>query len=252
MYWRRRASAISVSLSLALGLAVSVLAPQTARADHKVYSPIVEGGETEIEFRGHHDFDGNGAIDGGEKWKFTVGHGFTNRWFSEAVFEWEKAPGAQREFAAVEWENVIQLTEQGRYWADWGVLAEYASERGSGPDKIELGALMAKEFGRRLMNLNLIFEKEVGSGASSDVEVEYAWDYRWRGNPKFEFGLQGYGELGELGDFEFDSEHLVGPAFYGKIPGKNRTAWKYDAALLLGLTDQSPDATLRFQVEFEF
>ena len=39
---------------LAMGV-ISILMPQRARADHKVYSPIVEKGEFEIEYRGHRD-----------------------------------------------------------------------------------------------------------------------------------------------------------------------------------------------------
>ena len=44
----------------------------------------------------------------------------------------------------------------------------------------------------------------------------------------------------------------MGPAIFGEIktgPGHNKM--KYDAAVLVGMTDDTPDTTLRFQLEYE-
>ena len=77
---------------------------------------------------------------------------------------------------------------------------------------------MAHEFGSNLlMNFNLVFEREIGSGASSETEVEYQWDLRWRGNPQFEPAIQMYGKFGTLDDLGLDNRQHIGP-------GRNRSA----------------------------
>jgi len=247
---RRTVTFVPAAAAATIIFAIAAFAPQPAYAHHKVYSPIVEGGEAEIEFRGHYDWDGNAAVDGGQKYKLTGGYGVTDRWYTEIIMEYEVDATGGSQVAAWEWENILQLTEQGQYWADWGLILEYAAERG-GPDKIEFGPLMAHEFGNVLLNANLIFEREIGAGASTDFEVEYQWDLRWRGNPRFEPGLQMYGELGDLDGLSLDTEHQIGPAFFGMVDHDNGH-WRYDAALLFGVTSASPDMTVRFQLEYEF
>jgi hypothetical protein len=85
------------------------------------------------------------------------------------------------------------------------------------------------------------------------TELEYAWQYRYRLGERFEPGVELYGGLGDWGHMgSFDDHELqAGPACYGKL----RTAtgaWKYEAAVLLGLNDVTPDATVRFMLEYEF
>jgi FTR1 family protein len=232
-------------------IAVAAIAPEPVYAHHKVYSPIVEGGEAEVEFRGHFDFDSDTAVDGGQLYKATFGYGVTDRWFSELIVEYEVDGAGGSQIAAYEWENVFQFTEQGEYWADWGLLAELVIER-NGPNKLEFGPLMAHEFGANmLMNFNLVFEREFGSGASSETGVEYQWDLRWRGNPQFEPGIQMYGKFGDLDDISLDNRQHIGPAFFGVVDHDNGH-WRYDAALLFGLNGASADTIFRFQVEYEW
>jgi len=63
---------------------------QDAHATKKVYSPIVEGGELEFEVRGSYDFDDRASKDGKQKYKYAVGYGVTDRWFTELYGEIEK------------------------------------------------------------------------------------------------------------------------------------------------------------------
>ena len=76
--------------------------------------------------------------------------------------------------------------------------------------------------------------------------------YRWL--PEFEFGLQGFGEMGKWNDWAAKDEqsHRVGPAVFGKLPLGGGQAIKYNAAWLVGTSKAAPDHTLRMQVEYEF
>lgn len=248
-----RAVVATFGFALPLGAAL-IVTPTPAHAAHTVYSPIVEEGEIAIEFRGHHDFDSADDKDGGEQHKLELEYAPTAWWLTEVLGEWEKEPNEDLEATEVAWENIFQLTEQGKYWADFGLLAEYAHSLEDGAkDAIELGVLAEKQFSRSVATVNLLAEREFEHGA--DAEVEYAMRWRYRLNQAFEPGLELYGEFGDWGHFGRlkDHQHELGPAALGKIHSANgRSAFAYQTALLFGLTHDAPDTTLRLQLEYEF
>jgi hypothetical protein len=134
---------------------------------------------------------------------------------------------------------------------DVGLLAEYEHTFGAGPDEIKIGPIFEKEIGRTVATLNLVFEREVGSGASDETELDYRWQVRWRGNESLEFGVQGFGGLGEVDHLGDDTSHSVGPALFGVKRLKNGDKLAYDAAVLAGINDAAPDMTVRVSLEYE-
>jgi len=223
-----------------------------ARAAHVVYSPLVEQGEKAVEIRGHYDFDGSDSLDGGQSYKVDLEWAPIARWLTEAVAEVESEAGEDPEVTELAWENVFQLTEQGQYWADVGLLAEFAySLEDGGANALEIGLLGQKESGRNQARVNLLFERDLESGA--EVEVKYRWQYRYRLGELAEPGIEMYGSVGEWGDTGSFSDHeqQLGPALFGRI----RTAggaFRYEAGVLFGLTDVTPGTTVRFLLEYEF
>jgi high-affinity iron transporter len=241
---------VAAALIILVGAAV-VAAPRAEAAD-KVYSPIIEEGEKAIGLRGHRESDGDPGVDGAQQYKLDLEYSPTWFWRTELVGEWEKEPGADLENTEVAWENIFQLFEQGRYAVDAGLLLEYAhSTVPGGEDKLELGALLQKDFGPHQMLFNLVAEREFHSGA--ETELEYALQYRWRRNPRFEPGIEMYGEFGELGDFGSlgDHGHEAGPAAFGRVP-LGSGALKYEFAWLFALTEDAAAQTARFLLEYEF
>jgi len=226
--------------------------PTDARADHVVYSPLVEAGEKAIELRGHYDFDGSKALDGGQAYKVEFEWAPFSRWLTEVLVKYERAPGESLDATEIASENIFQLTEQGQYWADFGVLAEYAYSLEDGAaNTLEVALLGQKDFGRNEVRVNLVFEQPLESGA--DLEMEYRWQYRYRLSERFEPGIEMYGGAGEWGEFgSFDDhEQQLGPAAYGKFRTTDG-AIKYELGLLFGLTQQTPDTTVHFLLEYEF
>jgi hypothetical protein len=221
---------------------------QAGPAD-KVYTPQVEQGEFEVEFRG-----GWQDEDEGYERAFVVdfGYGVTQNWFTELVVEYEGVSGQGGEVEALEWENIFALTEQGKYWADVGLFAEYEYTREDGtPDEIKIGPMFQKDIGRTQANLNLLFERQVGPNHGDETELDYTWQVKWRGNPLHEFGLQGFGGFGALDDLGEETSHKLGPALFGvnRLASGNKLG--YDVAVLFGTTDETPDTTLRFELEYE-
>ena len=118
---------------------------------------------------------------------------------------------------------------------------------------IEIGPLIKTEVGKVQFNFNPLFERHVRAEEDGETELSYQWQVKFRHAQAFEFGLQGFGEVGEWNDWEEseDQEHMAGPAVFGKLP-VGEHALKYDAALLFGLNDHTADNTLRVRLEYEF
>lgn len=249
----RFASATSVVTTLCVPALLLCLAPATARAAHTVYSPVVEEGEVAIEMRGHYDFDARDEMDGAQQYKIDLEYTPTWFWRAELLGEWEKEPGESIQATEVAWENILQFAPQGKYWADFGMIVEYVhSLEDGGNDGLELGLLGEKQFSSTVLTVNLLAEREFAGAA--ETEIEYAARYRWRVSEAFEPGLEFYGELGDWGNTGSLDEHShqVGPSLLGKVRARQHSAIKYEAAVLFGLTHDSPDATVRLELEYEF
>ena len=247
---RRPAAAQAIAAMLAVTALGAV--PGAARADHVVYSPLVEYGEKAIEIRGHYDIDPSPELDGGQAYKIEYEWTPAERWLTELLVEYEREPGENLAATEIASENVFQLTEQGKYWADFGLLAEfaYSLERG-GANAFEFALLGQKDWGRNEFRLNMVFEQEIEDDA--DLEIEYRWQYRYRMDERFEPGVEMYGgagEWGDLGDFN-EHEQQIGPGLYGKFRTDDG-AVRYEVALLFGLTGETPAETVRFMIEDEF
>lgn len=218
-----------------------------------IYTPTVEYGEREIEFNAGSTREGGKEDETAGVLSF--GMGVTQFWFTEIGVEYERERGESFRREAFEWENKFQLTEPGQFPIDLGALVEIERPRDHAEGwELKLGLLTQKDFGKFQVNVNVLAERHYDSEEKSRTELGYQWQAKYRWMPELEVGLQGFGEVGEWGSYERngDQEHKVGPAIFGKIPTGNRTAIKYNAAYLVGLTKPTPDHTLRATVEFEF
>src|SRR5438309_11017394 len=105
-------AAMLAGASLALAASLTSFAAFAGPADY-VYSPIVEHGEREIDFK----YGTAKSRDGTRESAGSVGFGWgvTEHWFTEVYGKWHKEPGDTTGFDAFEWENKFQLTETGKY-----------------------------------------------------------------------------------------------------------------------------------------
>jgi FTR1 family protein len=253
--FRRRRNTIVTAAASVLIVSVFLLHSHNAHATHKIYSPHVEEGEAEIELRGHTTFDSDDAKDGQEKYKFEVGYGFTEYWFSAIGGEIEKDANGDYEYEATLWENIFQLTEQGEYWVDVGLYLEYeVASEDTGTDKVEGKLLLEKNVGKYVNTANLILVREVGSGSSTVTEFEYAWRTKYLYSERLEPAIEIYGSMGELGSVlpSDQQDHRAGPVIMGLLAETSGGKWVYELGYLFGLSDAAPDGTLKFVVEYEF
>jgi hypothetical protein len=185
-----------------------------------------------------------------------LGFGVNRWWFTEVYAIWHKLPGEGHSFDAWEWENKFQLTETGKYPVDVGLLfeAERPKDRSEGYE-YRWGPLLQADITPTVQaNLNLLIQKQIRASTPSKAALGYQWQVKYRWRPAFEYGLQGFGDVGPWNDWHPKSTqaHIAGPALFGRNGLGGRQAIKYNAGLLFGLTDGAPRNTLRLQAEYEF
>ena len=238
----------------ALGLPFAALA---GPSDY-VYTPLVEYGEREIDFKaGSWKLRDEGVRESAAS--FGLGWGAREWWFTEAYLKYEKETGSGTKFDAFEWENKFQLTEHNQYAVDVGLITEIEIPREHREEGYEfkVGPLFQGDAGPIRWNANLLFERVFRGHAEEPraTEMGYQLQAKYAVNRAFEVGAQAFGEMGEWNHWEASREqsHRIGPAVFGKARlGEGREAIRYNAAWLHGVTDGSPKDTVRLQVEYEF
>jgi hypothetical protein len=224
-----------------------------------IYVPTVEQGEREIDFKAGSARSGAAVREQASSIGF--GYGAGERWFTEVYLKYAGGSGDPTHYDAFEWENKFQLTETGKYPVDVGLITELERPRRLGEPAYEFrfGPLLQSEFGKVQVNGNLLFERRFRSHSeAADVqhytEIGYQWQVKYRWQQAFEYGMQGFGEMGKWNDWDpHDAQtHRFGPAVFGKLPLGNRQAIEYNAAWLIGAALGAPDHTFRMQMEYEF
>ena len=245
-------------VSAGIALAVIALAPiRNAQAEFKVYSPYVVEGELELETRGLVSLDRNPEKDGNKNFIYEVGYSPTANWHTAALLEQtqEHEPGESHDLRleAVAWENILQLTEPGQYWADLGLYLEY--EKGllkSDAHQLETKLLIEKTIGRFTFTANPIFKKAFGTADNHSVNFEYAWAARYRWRPELEPGFEAFGDIGSIQAVGgVDSQvHQIGPDIRGAFrAGTGKIL--YNVGYLFGVSEAAPAGAIKFELEYE-
>jgi len=245
---------LSVSMSVLLTGIVCAQNVFAGAADY-VYTPAVEYGEREIDFK----IGATSPLAGNRAQGASIGFGYGAKeyWFTEIYLKQERNGSTVANLA--EWENKFQLTDTGKYPVDVGLITELeAPLSANAPWEFKLGPLFQTEFGKFQWNGNLLFERAFGkadeNGVHYSTNFSYQWQAKYRWQPILEFGLQGFGDMGKWNDWnkQIDQIHRVGPAVFGKFALGNRRAIRYNAAWLIGSNNAAPGHTFRMQIEYEF
>lgn len=238
-----------------LVVAAALLSPLHALAEPAdyVYTPAVEYGEKEIDFK-------TGSArksDDPRQSAASIGYGYGAKewWFTEIYLKYKRENNQGTQPDAVEWENKFQLTETGKYPVDVGFIVEIERPRDHAEGwEVRSGPLFQTDFGRIQLNANALFKRNYRAEGLSETQFLYQWQAKYRWRPKFEFGLQGFDEVGKWDQWATEGvrSHRAGPAVFGVLPLGGRQHLRYNAAWLLGASPTAPDHTFRMQVEYEY
>lgn len=217
-------------------------APGLARAElNRVYHPYVEQNEREFEYGAVWRDQANENI---MLQRAGFGYAWAEHWFGEIYLLSESITHEGEQIRGYEAEIKWQLTEQGEYWADWGLLFEAGSAHDINRREVALGLLMEKEITPNWVStLNLFAEYEFGKDIEDELETALRAQFRYRYSPVFEPALEFYLD---------DQDWAAGPVIIGvqKISGKKQLRW--ELGFLFGLDKETPDNNIRLGVEFEF
>ncbi len=202
----------------------------------KVYHPYVQPLEREIEYRVI-------SADDEIAYRFGIGKSFSDRLFLELYLTGSNKERDDVDIDSYEIEAKWQLTEQGEYFADWGIIVELEKQRNAAAWEISTGLLVEKEWGRWIGAANLWAIYECGDRPDDELESALALQARYRYSRFFEPALEFYSGEQTRG---------LGPVALGDIRfGKGRKL-KWEIGAIIGLDSKTPDTTWRFLTEFEF
>lgn len=228
-------------------ISASVLLAQAALADglviDKVYHPYVDALESELELRMLFQDRQPGRETPAQVHQLSLGRALSDNVFAEVYIVGAKDRQGNLDAEAWELEVKWQLSEQGEYWADYGLLFEYENERARDVQEFTLGLLAEKELGSWSATGNLLLIREWGSAIESEFETALALQLRQRLRQSFEPGVEFYAGQDTRG---------FGPVLQGSWRTGVRRSVHWEAGLIFGLDKRSPDQTWRFLFEYEF
>jgi hypothetical protein len=228
-------------------LLVAVLCAPSVYADgvviDKIYHPYVDALESELEYRALVQDEQPGISTPAQIHQLSFGRAFGARMFAEVYAIGEKPRSGGFDLGAWEVELKYQLTEQGEYWADWGLLVEYENERMVDVEEFSVTLLAEKEWGNWSGAANFHVINEWGDDIDPEVETVLALQTRYRYSRLFEPGVEFYAGQNTRG---------IGPVLQGTLNTGVRKAVHWEMGLIFGLDNKSADQTWRFLLEYEF
>lgn len=216
----------------------------TARADgvvvDKVYHPYVLPNEREVEWRlfSHKETDNNKLAQ-----RFAYGQSLTDNVMLEFYLVGERDINDDFSLTSYEIEARWMLTEQGEYWADWGLLFEIEKEQRKKNWEVTSGVIVEKEFGRTSLTFNAFIIYEWGDTIMSEFETEFRLQYRYRYLEQLQPAIELYSGQNYLG---------IGPAFMGVQRFDRQKQFKWEVGFITGIDSRSKGHILRVAVEYEF
>ncbi|PCJ23956.1 MAG: hypothetical protein COA96_10740 [SAR86 cluster bacterium] len=210
---------------------------------NKVYHPYVDALEKEIEYRSTFQDQQPNRNNPKQIHQLSFGSAIGQSWFGEFKLIADKSRQGEFDLEAFEFELKWQLSEQGEYSADWGVLFEYEQEFAEDVHEFKTGILVEKEFGRFSGAANVFFIQEWGSDIDDEFETALSLQARYRYSRFFEPAIEYYVGQDASG---------IGPVILGSLNFGVRKRLNWEAGVIFGASKQSPNSTFRFLLEYEF
>ena len=206
----------------------------------KVYHPYVLPNEREVEWRlfSHKESDDNKFAQ-----RFAYGQSVNENIMLEFYLVGERNIYNDFKLASYELEVRWMLTEQGEYWADWGVLFEIEKNHRQNNWEMTSGVLIEKEFGRASLTFNAFIIYEWGNTVVSEFETEFRLQYRYRYLEQLQPAIEIYSGENYLG---------IGPAFMGLQRFSSQKQLKWEVGFITSVDNRSKGHILRMAIEYEF
>ncbi len=214
----------------------------------KVYHPYVQPHEREIELRWNiqqdsaNDDDAR-LRDNAQSYRLAYGQSINERWFGEVYLVGKNNRQQDFKVSAVELEALWQLTEQGEYQQDWGMLFEVEHEWDNNVSEVSSALLIEQQWQKWVATINLYLIYEWGNSINDEFETALAAQGKYRYSRHLEPAIELYSS---------DNSKGIGPVLLGDFKLGNRQRIRWEAGVILGLDDKTAEQTYKFIVEYEF
>lgn len=210
----------------------------------KIYHPYVHLLEKELEYRFLFEDDNeDSVVDHRKQHFFGLGYALSDRVAIEAYLIAVDAPRDSFELEAYELEAKWQLTEQGEYFVDWGMVVELEREQDNGLWETSATLVALYEWSHWLATGNFSLLYEWGSGIDNEWESALAAQLRYRLREAFEPALEIFSAQDTL---------AAGPVMTGLLRIGNRSKLRWAAGPIFGIESRSVDTTWKLELELEF
>jgi len=209
----------------------------------KIYHPYVQPQEQELEFRALFQDKQPSVANHTRIYQMAYGRSLSDSLFAEFYVIGKASDSQSLDISAYELEASWQLTEQGEFWADWGLLFELEREANKDVWGLSTAILAEKEWGKWSGTANFFIASEWGSDIKDEFETKLNLQARYRYSRTFEPAVEFYSGQNTRG---------LGPACLGQIKLSGRRKLNWEAGVIFGLDSKSPNQTLRLLAEFEF
>ncbi|MDP9065369.1 MAG: hypothetical protein M3O06_05830 [Pseudomonadota bacterium] len=230
-----------------MAAAAPCTAPAARADDFIVYSPHVVASANEVEIRGYDSVDGRSAVSGSAA-ELSLAHTVNDVWKPELyLVKYQRLAGDNRRLQGYEFENTLQLSTPGKYWADFGFLGAFEHNIGAHqPDVVEFGPLIEKTSGRFAHTGNLIWEKAVGPGAAAHYALRYSYSGTYTVSQALRPGIEAYGR-------PYDHAYQAGPILAGErhLHG-TASNLEYRVGVVFGINAEAPRQTWLALLAYEF
>lgn len=206
----------------------------------KVYHPYVLPIEREVEWRlaSHKTNKGDRVFQ-----RLGLGHSLSESLAVEGYLIGERNSEGEFGLQSYEMEARYMLSEQGRSWADWGLLFEGEREHNRNNWELTSGVLFEKEIGRTSLTMNAFAIYEWGIDINGEWESEFRAQYRYRWRPAIQPAIEIYTGQDFAG---------IGPAAMGIVRFDGQKQLKWEAGYIPELAHSGHNNTFRLALEYEY
>ncbi|MFT6407845.1 MAG: hypothetical protein ACJAQ6_001261 [Arenicella sp.] len=230
-------------LLLILLIVISAKANASGNSISKIYNPYVQQLEKEIEYEVVLQDDDRTRFADQQQHRLAYGRSISDRWLLEAGIIASDLVGQNLELSGYELEAKYQISEQGEFSNDWGILFEVERESDNDLWEFATTLIVLHQWKKWVGTANLTLAYETGPSIVDEVESELAAQLKYRSSASFEPGIE---------FFKSQSTNAAGPSISGRIrlAGGRKLFWT--TAALFSFDKSKPDSAIRLNIEYEF
>jgi hypothetical protein len=209
----------------------------------KVYHPYVQQLEKEFEYRVLYNDGVDGLITEGVRHKLGYGQSLSDNLMAEVYLIGIDEAGGNIGADAIEAELKWQLTEQGEYDNDWGMVFEIEQERNIKVWEVTSTLIVLHEWSNWIATGNFSAIYEWGDNIDNEFETAFAGQLRYRHNERLEPAIEFYKSQQTRG---------IGPVLTGLLRTKGGNKLNWEVGVIFGTDSLTPNTNLKFNIEYEF